>query len=407
MSVPADGDLAAPLDPYFFVYFDRVVGVNDAVGKISVAQNGGMPAVISPMPCPPDADPTCIAGLYPESFSDPMTGRLPANTAHTITVAADFPDPDGMVNTMDQTVAFTTFDFTANFFDDTANITDEIGGIAYDEGSQALFIVGLPAGGGDAIVRRIPIPGGVAGAATTVATPLSMGGGPYAYGVDAIGGQLYVSMSYSGDVRRYSNLSAASLNATEVIFGPSTGLAAPDDTLLQVQSVAIAGGLTLFGRGLFGRGYFLATDPGYELLARNAGGTFSIYEDGSNLWDDADWYGSNIVAGTVDGSEMLYVAASTGIFKFRVADGSMLGSIEPEFDLYAADLHLDSNDHLFVGTGSGVHVFDAASDSLDAITSREGLDASRIALREEGNTVHVYYHRFRGEAIIGVVPIDL
>src|SRR5689334_16423320 len=38
MSTPSDGDLAASLDPYFFIYFDRVVGVNDAVGKITVAQ---------------------------------------------------------------------------------------------------------------------------------------------------------------------------------------------------------------------------------------------------------------------------------------------------------------------------------------------------------------------------------
>jgi hypothetical protein len=271
LSIPSDGDLAAPLDPYFFIYFDRVVGANDAVGKISVAQDGGTPAVISPMPCPPDADPTCIAGLFPESFSDPMTGRLPANTSHTITVAADFPDPDGLVNTMDQTVGFTTFDFTSDFFDDTANISDEIGGIAYDAGAQALFIVGLPPSGGDAIVRRIPIPGGVPGAASTVASPLSMGGGPYAYGIDAIGGQLYVAMSYSGDVRRYSNLSSATLDGTEAVLGPSTGLAAPDDTLLQVQSVAVAGGNTLFARG-----YFLATDPGYSIFARNGGGTFSI-----------------------------------------------------------------------------------------------------------------------------------
>ncbi|HWB81106.1 MAG TPA: hypothetical protein VG755_39355, partial [Nannocystaceae bacterium] len=402
MSIPADGDLAAGLDPYFFIYFDRVVGVNDAVGKITVAQDGGTPAVVSPMQCPPDADPTCIAGLFPESFSDPATGRLPANTSHTVTVAADFPDPDGLVNTMDQTVAFTTFDFTADFFDDTANISDEIGGIAYDEGSQSLFIVGLPPSGGDAIVRRIPIPGGVPGAATTVASPSSMGGGPYAYGIDAIGGELYVAMSYSGDVRRYSNLGAATLDATEVVVGPNTGLAAPDDTLLQVQSVTVAGGNTLFARG-----YFLATDPGYSIFARNGGGTFSIWEDGSNLWDNADWYGNNITAGTVDGSEVLFVANSLGIFKFRVADGTLLGSIMPDYSLYSADLHIDANDHLFLGSDSGVFVYDAASDDLPLVTAREGLEASRIALREDAGTVFVYYLRFRGEAIIGELPIAL
>lgn len=401
-SVPANGDMVAPLSPYFLLYFDRVINPNDAVGKITVSQGGGAPEFVSPQPCPPDADPTCIAAIMPKEFSDPDTGRLPANTEHIITVAPDFPDPDGMVNTMDQVVAFTTFDFTPNFFDDSDTISDELGGLAYDEGSESLFVVGLPGSGEDPLVRRIPIPGGVPGAASTAATPIYDGGGPYAYGIDAFAGQLYVSMSYSGDVRRYSNLANLNLNPSEVVLGVTTGLAEPNDTLRQVQSVAAVGSDLYFARG-----YFLATTPAVEILRRDAGNVFSIYESGNNLWDDNDFYGLNVTAGDVDGTPYIFAVAEAGIFKIRVADGDVAGSISPDTGLSQADVHLDSDGHLFVGTGSGIYVYDAASDDLELLTERSGLDASRIAIREDGDTVHVYYVRFRDSAVIGVVPITL
>lgn len=402
MSTPADGDESASLSPYFLLYFDRVINPNDAVGKITVAQAGGAPEFVSPQPCPPDADPTCIAAIFPKEFSDPETGRLPANTEHTITVAPDFPDPDGMVNTLDQVVAFTTFDFTPNFFDDSDAITDELGGLAYDEGSQSLFVVGLPGSGEDPIVRRIPMPGGVPGGATTVATPIPTGGGPYAYGIDAWGGELYVSMSYSGEVRRYSNLSDANLNPSEVVIGETTGLADPNDTLIQVQSVAMVGNALYFGRG-----YFIAIEQRYEILERIGAGAFTIWENGDNLWDDGDFYGLNITGGTVGATPYLFVVAGAGIFKIRTSDGDVSGSISPDTGTSQADVQLDSNGHLFVGTGSGIHVYDAMSDDLELIDQREGLDASRIAIREDGDTVHVYYVRFRDEAIIGEVPFTL
>jgi hypothetical protein len=377
------------------------VSPNDAVGKITVSQGGGEPQFVSPQPCPPDADPTCIAAIMPKEFADPNTGRLPANTEHTITVAADFPDPDGLVNTMDQSVVFTTFDYTPDFFDDSDAIAAELGGLAYDPGSESLFVVGLDNQGGDPLVRRIPIPDGIPGAASTAATPVPDGGGPYAYGIDAFGGNLYVSMSYSADVRRYSNLANLNLNPSELVIGPNTSLPEPNDTLLQVQSVGVVGNDLYLSRG-----YFLATDPAVEILRRDSNGVFTIYEEGNNLWDDGGFYGLNITVGNVEGTPYLFAAASAGIFKIRVADGDVVGSVETEQAAYA-DLQVDSDGHLFVGTGGGILVYDVTPDDPELIAERGGLDAGRIAIREDGDTVHVYYARYRDVARIGEVPFTL
>ncbi len=150
--------------------------------------------------------------------------------------------------------------------------------------------------------------------------------------------------------------------------------------------------------------------PNYQVLARSEIGTFSVFLDGAGLWNDDLRIWANIAAGAIEGTSFLFVAVAPRLYKFRVSDQSMLGSIEPahaDYWMNTDDLHLDSRGHLFVGTYSGVFVHDATSDNLDLLAACDDLDASRIALREDGDTVYVYYLRFRGEAVIGVASIDL
>lgn len=395
MSVPMDGDANAPLSGYFLLYFDRVVSTNDAVGHILVSQNGSAPQPISPMPCPPDADPTCIAGVFPAAFLVPDTNQLPGGTTHTITVEADFPDPDGMVNTLDQVVEFTTFDYDPDFFDDSDAVVQEFGGIAYDEGSQSLFITGVPSNFGDpCVVRRIPIPGGVAGAASTAASPTSS---YLCYGIDAIEGSLFVSGSYSSNVFRYTNLANMDLQPSQTIIASPT-LTPPLDNLDEVWSVARGGGATYFSHGEF----FGGTED-TSILALSDANAWSEFESGENLWDNAS--GVVIEGAAFDGIDHLMVGANDTVYKFRIADGNIIS----QFDLnlgYDADLHVDSQGRLWVGTGSGLHVYDAADDSYTELASRPGLDTTRFAIREDGDTVHVYYARFRDVGLIGHLSID-
>jgi hypothetical protein len=394
MSLPADGDLVAGLDGYFLLHFDRVVSTADAVGHIFVSQNGSEAQPISPMPCPPDADPTCIAGVFPMEFVDPASGRLPGGTPHTVTVEAAFPDPDGMVNTMDQVVAFTTFEYESNFYDDSAVLSEEFGGIAYDEGSESLFLVGSD---GDACrVRRIPIPGGVPGSASTAANPT---GAYLCYGMDAIAGQLFVSGSYTDNVFRYSNLGDANLDPSEVVFA-NPPLPPPLADLSEVWSVARGGGSTFFSHGEFTGG-----TEDTSILRLSDVGEWSEFESGENLWDNAD--GVVIEGADIGGTEYLVVAAAETIFKFRIADGALISQSDPGLVDYAPDLHVDSAGRLWIGTGAGVRVLDIEDDSYDVIDQRLGFRANRIALREDGSTVNVYFVDYRGQGIVGHVAIDL
>lgn len=392
MSFPADGDDAAGLGSYFLLYFDRVVSTSDATGNILVSQAGGEPQPITPMPCPPDADPTCIAGIFPASFTDSETGNLVGSTDYSITVLADFPDPDGLVNTMDQVVSFTTFQLDTNYYDDSDVISTEFGGLAYDSGSESLFLLGVDVD--ECVVRRVPLAGGVPGSASTAAVPTSSN---LCYGMDAIDGVLYVAGSYTSNVFRYTGLSAENLGPTETIIADPT-LMPPLDSLIEVWSVARGGGSTFFAHGEFVGGI-----EDTSILRLTDGNVWSEFHSGENLWEDAD--GVTIVGGNFDGTDHLIVAADAQLFKLRISDGSLISQAEMQVD-YAPDLQIDSAGRLWLGDSSGIRVINVASDSYEILATRDGFEANRFALREDGNTVHAYFARFRDEARIGHLSID-
>ncbi len=392
MSAPSDGDDDANIGTYFLVHFDRPVSINEALGHVFVSQEGGEPQLIAPQPCPPDADPLCLAGIFPESFLDPETGRLPSNTAHEIIIAADLPDLDDNTNAEDQVLSFRTFTFENDFYDDSSAITQELGGLAYDTTNDALFVAGLPTSG-DCIVRRVDIDGGNPSPALTVATPVASGGGPLCYGLSFYEDNLFLAMTYAGEVWVYDELTANDLDSFGGMLN-NPDLAAPHDTLQQVSSVAQVNGRRFFG---YGR-YFGGPPP--SAIVERSGGAWSIFQSGTNLWLPDDEVG--MATGIVGGAAFMYVHSRDALYAFRLSDGALMAEAETE-QMYDTDVVTDAFGRVYVGSNSALRIFDGAD--LTLLEERTGLPTGRIAVDAEASSAVVYYAQYRGAARIGRMQV--
>lgn len=396
MSQPEMDDMDAGIGGFFLLHFDRPVAQADALGNIFVTQDGGEPQIVGVQPCPPDANPQCVAGIFPESFTDPETNDLRGGTAHTIIVSADLPDLDGNTNTEDQVVQFRTFDFTNNFFDDSAAIGSELGGIAYDTTNDALFVAGIGTASGGCILRRINIVGGNPTPAATVAMPVAQGGGPFCYGMSFYEDRILLAMSYSGDVRVYDQLDIDDLDTVELII-EDPALPSPYNSLDQVVAVAQSG-----PRRFFSFGHFTGGGVGHASVLELAGGSnWSIFQDGTNLWQADDEI--TIATGDVGGTGFLFVHNQGELFKFRLSDGTLVDQAEVA-NGSNADLITDGFGRLYIGMNSVLQVIDGAD--LSIIEERNGLDTSRIAIDAGMNNATVYYTRYRDAAVIGRTVIN-
>jgi hypothetical protein len=395
-SIPASGDLAAPINGAFRIYFDRIVSTNDAVGHLYVSQGGNDPVPVAPQLCPPDADPTCIAGVFPASFL--VDNRLPGGTQHQIIVDAGFPDLDDVTNTMDQVIDFTTFDFQNNVYDDSGFYDTERGGLVYDPIGEDLYIGGVS--GGNCVIRRLPVPGGVIGTAETVAT-LSGGGGPYCYGLDLYEGRLMVPMSYGGYVQVYDDLTLSSFDGTGFVLGPGTSLQAPHDDLDEVWSTVYAGGRYLISFGNFHTG-----DSGTGIVGLTLPDAWTLFQSGQNLWQPGQFAseGVDITVGQAGATNYVFALSSgDGLFRLRLSDGVLQGSLDTG-SINAPDVFVDGYERLYVAGGSGLTVYDA--DDFSILATRSGIDTGRIAVVAGPSSATVYYMGYRDEAVIGRMTLD-
>lgn len=401
-SVPENGDAQASLDPYAFLYFDRPVSFSEATGKIRVSSDlQADPTVVQALPCP-DNDPTCVAAVFPESLQDPAgTGHLPGSTKVTVVIDKSFPDADGKTNDVDTTVTYTTFPLKLDFIDDSGAVTEEAGGLDYDPGSQSLFAVGLTSFQDQSfLVRKIPLPGGVPGAATTAATvDTSATGGSPTYGLDIYGGRLFVAGTYQYRAYQFDDLGMNPPSGP--ITYNQTGLPAPNDMLYAVNSTA-----WLDDHLYIGCGYYAAS-PLTALIRLTPAGSWETWLDFAGAIDLSDGF---TIAPAIepDGKRFIYLGspAEAIIYKIDVATKAIVNQHEFE-SLYDPQLRVDSRGRLYVGTNNdGLRVFTTAGPSgFTEIVSRTGIEAGRFGLREEGNTVHVYFMRFRGDLKVGTTSI--
>lgn len=404
-STPGDGETEASIEPYALLYFDRPVSFASAAGKIR-ASNSLVPdpAPLTTMSCP-DADPTCVAIIYPDTFHDPAANgnRLPGGSLHTVVVDKSFADPDGNTNDLDQSTSYTTFSYDLRFVDDSAVVQEESGGLDYDPGTQALFACGLESFQNQSfIIRRIPLPGGVAGTPETATiVDTSNTGGPYTYGLDIYNGRMYVSGTYQSRVYEYGDITGA---LPTPMMHYQTGLPAPNDVLLNVDSTAVAQGWPLFGSRPYAGG------PMDAVVTRTAAGGYVIWMDVGASFDISS--GFTLAAGldAPGGAEVVYVGIQGDgtILKIDAATKTIINQHVHEPGLYDSKLRVDSRGRLYVGTGGGVWVYDTAGTAgFTELAAHRGLDAGRIAIREEGPVTHVYFMRFRDPLRIGVTSFNL
>jgi hypothetical protein len=91
---------------------------------------------------------------------------------------------------------------------------------------------------------------------------------------------------------------------------------------------------------------------------------------------------------------VMYAAAQNHVYQFSLPDSLMTTNAPLDEAMgvdYEFDLEVDSHGLLWFGTSTGIHVVDPAGGAYSTVTSRVGIDASRLALREDGGTVHAYF----------------
>ena len=398
-SVPMDGDQNASREPYVFLHFDRPVSQATAMGRVLMSRDGlpSEPVVVTACPKP---EPSCIAVTAPISFL-PDGEHLGIDTPYQVTITAGFEDTEGNPTLSDQTVDYRTFSFQPEFFDDSALLGDETGGLAYDSESQALFLVGSSPGNFNGPrVRRIPLVNGGPGAATTWWELDNPPGGPYAYGLDLHNQQLFVSLTLAGRVVALDQIGAPL--GSVVRFFEDPGLPPPHESLLEVTSVVRSeGGITYFSRTeqIDGSNW-----PG--ILAIDPDDAWSVFNSGANLWNGGDVM---LAIGRVGGTEFLFAASGSTIYKFRTSDGVLAATYEIEVSDSAFDLEVDSEGRLWRGgQDSGVRVYDVSqNDEIVELAQRGGVTCGRMALRETLDLTEVYCTGFRRPAVISRIPVEL
>jgi hypothetical protein len=224
-------------------------------------------------------------------------------------------------------------------------------------------------------------------------------GGSPTYGLDIYGGRLYVAGTYQYRAYLFSDLGMNPPSGP--ITYSQTGLPAPNDMLYAVNSTA-----WLDDHLYIGCGYYAAS-PLTALIRQTPAGSWETWIDFAGAIDLSDGF-TIAPAIEADGTRFIYmgVPAEAIIYKIDVATKAIVNQHEFEY-LYDPQLRVDSRGRLYVGANNeGLRVFTTAGASgFTEIVSRTGIEAGRFGLREEGNTVHVYFMRFRGDLKIGTTSI--
>jgi hypothetical protein len=396
--------MQAPLDRFLTLHFDRPVSSAFASGKIRAhSSKQPMDVFAQVLPCD-DFDPACLSVPLPKSLVDGSDyfAKLFGDTVYTLTIDKSFQDSDGNVNLVDQQVTFKTFGFNPKYHDDSVAVPSEVGGLEYAPEVKSLYLLGTTPNNDGHVIRRLELDANFNVVnASTVAGPVSGGGGPYAYGMSHEAGKLHVAWTYANTVRSYALDPSGAL----AMIGSYSQipLAPPNNFLDQVVSTASHQGTLYIGGGYyFGNGTALS---GVLALDQNSN-AFSVWKEKTGLFDKQG--GVHLGSGTIANEGFVFVAQKDTVFKIRIADKAVVNQhVEKDTWFDAPKLLVDSAGRLWLGTNSGLTVYDTAGNAgFKKLVSLEGIATGRIALREEGNKVHVYYAQFRGPGVVGSITLS-
>ena len=403
-SSPKHGDLQAPLGRFISLYFDRPVSSAFASGKIRAhSSKQPMDVFAQVLPCD-DFDPACLSVPLPKSLVDNQEffAQLFGDTEYTLTVDKSFQDSDGNVNLVDQQLTFKTFGFNPKFHDDSTAVPYEVGGLEYAPEVKSLYLLGVAPNYTGHVIRRLEFDANFnVASASTAAGPVAGGGGPYAYGMSHETGKLHVAWTYANTVRSYALDPSGGLTLSDSFS--QLPLAPPNHFLDQVVSTTAHQGKLYIGGGYyFGNGTELS---GVLALEQNTK-SFSVWKAKAGLFDKQG--GVHLGSGTIANDGFVFVAQKNTIFKIRVSDKVVVNQhVEPGNWFDAPQLRVDSTGRLWFGTNSGLTVYDTAGNAgFKKLVSLAGIPTGRIALREDGTKVHVYYAQFRGAGVIGATSLS-
>ena len=379
-----DGQMNAPIDAFVilefntamdWVTFDGVVTFSTAISQDFIA-----------LTFVPDPNLNVIWFQIPSQLVDSGSGNLFSNETYTMTVPSTVLTAAGLGLPADIVITFTTFTYGQEH-DDSAVITGETWDIAYHSVSNTLLYLGETAT--DFVVRRYSLGTGLATTELTNASTQVLYGG-----MDLWDNTLYVNESYDSEVTEYPVNADGSLAASTATYGITT-LAAPADTLSEVLNTAKIGANLYFTTGNWHGG------ASFQDIIKFDGAVWSTVVTGSVHGFNND-EAKNIVALNVGGTDYIYLAepVSDKLYKFRESDGALVTSITFTEISFDAELDFDLSNNIYLGTQNGIYQFSADLVLLD---QRGGVDAGRIAVKDSGGNVSVYFIDYRNPTIIGYV----
>jgi len=294
---------------------------------------------------------------------------------YTVSVASSAQTADGNPLAQELSYSFTTFDYS-ELVDDTTFTDGELFGIAYHPGTDSIYFDGANDAQDDFFIRRYDVASGVVG---TVAPPDVSFQVMYG-GVDVYGDTLYLNKTYDGEVAEYDIQSDGSLVANGTTYASPT-LSAPADDLSNVADTAVLGDTRYFVTSQY------AGTPFTDIIAYNSpGDSWSVFADATTHGFDS---GTRRAITAVDGTSFDYVYLfdneSSTLFRFAVGGGSF--STDVGISVSDVDLDHDSDGNIYVGTSVGLYQF---SPDLALLEVREWAPASRITIKEIGDTVRVF-----------------
>jgi hypothetical protein len=165
------------------------------------------------------------------------------------------------------------------------------------------------------------------------------------------------------------------------------------------MSVAIDDGNYYMGFGSFTGGLE------HSSILRFGDAAWSEFQDGTDTWGTSEG-GLALAIGEIGGSVVVVVHAVDTFYKIRLSDGNLVSTYELPEEEWDREVAIDSSGRVWLGGGGGITVYDLGGAEALVIGERQGLDAGRFALREDGGSVHVYYGGFRSPAVIGHTVVD-